>query len=108
MALSPQDVEAAQATQEAAAHAGQAQVRLVAGPGTGKSSTIEERVCWLLREGLDPANIAVVSFTNASVIDLSWSSLCLLQRPRARRHQGRLDHDTAFAGVAAPEASGTA
>ena len=70
MALSPQDVQAAQAVQEAAAHAGQAQVRLVAGPGTGKSSTIEERVCWLLREGVDPANIAVVSFTNASVIDL--------------------------------------
>ena len=70
MALSPQGVQAAEAVQEAPAHAGQAQVRLVAGPGTSKSSTIERRVCWLLTAGLDPANIAVVSFTNASVIDL--------------------------------------
>ena len=61
---------AAQAVQEAAAHARQAQVRLVAGPGTGKSSAIERRVCWLLTEGLNPADIAVVSFTKASVIDL--------------------------------------
>ena len=63
-------MQAAEAVQEAAAQAPQAQVRLVAGPGTGKSSTIERRVCWLLTEGLDPAEIAVVSFTNASVIDL--------------------------------------
>ena len=70
MTLSPQGVGAAQAVQEAAAHARQAQVRLVAGPGTGKSSAIERRVCWLLTEGLNPADIAVVSFTKASVIDL--------------------------------------
>ena len=68
MTLSPQGVGAAQAVQEAAAHARQAQVRLVAGPGTGKSSAIERRVCWLLTEELNPADIAVVSFTKASVI----------------------------------------
>ena len=56
--------------QEAAAHADQPQVRLVAGPGTGKSSAIERRVCWLLTAGAAPSEIAVVSFTNASVIDL--------------------------------------
>ena len=70
MTLSPEAVQTAEGVQEEAAHAGQAQVRLVAGPGTGKSSTIERRVCWLLTDGLDPADIAVVSFTNASVIDL--------------------------------------
>ena len=53
MALRPQDIQAAQVVQDAAAHSTAAQVRLVAGPGTGKSSTIEERVCWLLREGTD-------------------------------------------------------
>ena len=70
MALNPQNIQAAKAIQGSAAHAGQVQVRLVAGPGTGKSFTIEERVCWLLREGVEPANVAVVSFTNASVKDL--------------------------------------
>ena len=70
MTLTPQAVQAAEAVQDTAAHARQPQVRLVAGPGTGKSSTIERRVCWLLTEGLNPADIAVVSFTNASVIDL--------------------------------------
>jgi len=45
-------------------------VRLIAGPGTGKSSTIEERVSWLLQQNVPPAQIAVISFTNASVVDL--------------------------------------
>jgi DNA helicase II / ATP-dependent DNA helicase PcrA len=65
-----QDQQAAQAIQHAAAHAPEQQVRLIAGPGTGKSSTIEERVCWLLEQNVDPARIAVISFTNASVVDL--------------------------------------
>lgn len=65
-----EDVAAAQAIQFAAAHAPDAQVRLIAGPGSGKSLTIEERVRWLLESGVDPDDIAVVSFTNASVIDL--------------------------------------
>jgi DNA helicase II / ATP-dependent DNA helicase PcrA len=46
------------------------QVRLVAGPGTGKSSTIEKRVCFLLQQGIDPNRIYAVSFTRASSIDL--------------------------------------
>ena len=68
--LRAQDVRTAEAIQFAAAHAREAQIRLVAGPGTGKSQTIEERIRWLLAEGTNPAEIAVVSFTNASVIDL--------------------------------------
>jgi DNA helicase-2/ATP-dependent DNA helicase PcrA len=70
MPIRQQDIDAAVAVQVAAAQDGAEQVRLVAGPGTGKSSTIEERVRYLLESGVDPADIAVVSFTNASVIDL--------------------------------------
>ena len=70
MAIRPEDVDAAQQIQFDAARDGAAQVRLVAGPGTGKSSTIEERVRNLLDGGVQARNIAVVSFTNASVIDL--------------------------------------
>jgi superfamily I DNA/RNA helicase len=65
-----EDQQAAQTVQHDAAHAPQQQVRLVAGPGSGKSSTIEERVCWLLEQNVEPRHIAVVSFTNASVVDL--------------------------------------
>ena len=48
MTIRAQDQQAAQAVQHTAAHAPEQQVRLIAGPGSGKSSTIEERVCWLL------------------------------------------------------------
>lgn len=45
-------------------------VRLVAGPGTGKSFAIEERVRWLLASQIPPKSICVVSFTRASSRDL--------------------------------------
>lgn len=45
-------IAAAEAVQLAAAHDGSDQVRLVAGPGTGKSSVIEKRVCWLIANGV--------------------------------------------------------
>ena len=61
--------DAAQA-QQAAAHDAREQVRTIAGPGTGKSFTIEERVCWLLDGGASPRSIAAVSFTRASARDL--------------------------------------
>lgn len=48
MAITPQQIHAAEAVQHAAAHDGSPQIRLVAGPGTGKSFSIEERVRWLL------------------------------------------------------------
>jgi DNA helicase-2/ATP-dependent DNA helicase PcrA len=43
---------------------------LVAGPGSGKSQTIEGKVVQLLSSGTAPESIFVISFTNASVRDL--------------------------------------
>ncbi len=60
----------AEALQRAAARDTAKQVRLIAGPGTGKSTCIEERVWWLISEGVPPEEIAVVSFTRASARDL--------------------------------------
>lgn len=58
--------------QHAAAHDDGPQVHVVAGPGTGKSRAIEERVRHLLDDvGVDPAALHVISFTNASVRDLA-------------------------------------
>jgi superfamily I DNA/RNA helicase len=43
------------------------QVRLVAGPGTGKSKTIEKRVAHVLEVlNATPANVYIISFTVAS------------------------------------------
>ena len=70
MPITPQQVQVAEATQRAAAHDGSQQIRLVAGPGTGKSFSIEERVCWLLGQGIQPRAIMVVSFTRASSVEL--------------------------------------
>jgi DNA helicase-2/ATP-dependent DNA helicase PcrA len=70
MAITPQQQAAERLKQLSAAHELNEQTRLVAGPGTGKSSVIEERVRWLLENGVAPKAIAVVSFTNASARDL--------------------------------------
>ena len=70
MPITPQQIQAAEATQRAAAHDAAQQIRLVAGPGTGKSYSIEERVCWLLGQGIQPRAITVVSFTRASSVEL--------------------------------------
>jgi superfamily I DNA/RNA helicase len=70
MPIPQQDVQAAVQVQQIAAVATEPVVRLVAGPGTGKSSTIEQRVSWLLGNGVNAAEIYAVSFTRASARDL--------------------------------------
>jgi len=54
-----------------AAKDGAPQVRLVAGPGTGKSHTIEKRVADLLTNGAIPGNVYVISFTRATCAELT-------------------------------------
>jgi DNA helicase-2/ATP-dependent DNA helicase PcrA len=70
MPITPVQIAAAGAVQHAAAQDTSPTVRLVAGPGTGKSSAIEERVCWLIRENVEPETIYTVSFTRASSLEL--------------------------------------
>lgn len=70
MPITPAQLLAAQTVQNAAAQDSSPQVRLVAGPGTGKSFAIEERVRWLLAQGVAPEATCAVSFTRASALDL--------------------------------------
>ena len=77
MAITAQQIQAAEVVQRAAAHDGAPQVRLVAGPGTGKSFSIEERVCWLL------GRLLYVSITRAR-------AACVLSRATRRRVQARI------------------
>jgi DNA helicase-2/ATP-dependent DNA helicase PcrA len=50
-------------------------VRVVAGPGTGKSFALKRRVARLLEEGIDPARILPVTFTNVAAEDLQREML---------------------------------
>lgn len=71
MPLTSADVTTAGALQIAAAHDANDAVRLVAGPGTGKSASVEERFRWLLDDrGIDSRAVYGVSFTRASANDL--------------------------------------
>lgn len=70
MPITAAQKKAAQALQQAAARDKSDQVRLVAGPGTGKSFVIEDRVCDLLSGGVKADQICAVSFTRASALDL--------------------------------------
>ena len=70
MPITDEQKAAAIQLQQAAAHDENGKVRIIAGPGTGKSYTIEERVCWLLGRGIDPLAIYAISFTRASAADL--------------------------------------
>lgn len=86
MPITQDQVEAAQNAQHLAAHDANSVVRLVAGPGTGKSTSIEERVCWLLGNGVPPETTYVISFTRATALDL---------RERVRRYCSNHGQETA-------------
>jgi DNA helicase-2/ATP-dependent DNA helicase PcrA len=70
MPITQQQMQAARVLQHGAAHDASAQVRLVAGPGSGKSFSVEERVLWLLQNGTAANRICAVSFTRASAREL--------------------------------------
>ena len=71
MGITPAQSAAATQKQQSIGRDPTPEVRVVAGAGTGKSATIEERVRWLLASGTPPMRIAVVSFTRASTRDLA-------------------------------------
>ena len=90
MLITAQQIAEASRAQRLAAADSSDRVRVVAGPGTGKSHTIEERVCWLLEEGVPPSSIAIVSFTRAASFDLA---------ERIRRATARTKHKDAVIKV---------
>lgn len=71
MAITQQQINQAKVVQDAAAQDLTRAVRLVAGPGTGKSFVIEGRVAWLIQnQNISPNNIIAISFTRAAANDL--------------------------------------
>ena len=71
MGLLKEQIAAAEAVQDTTARDAATAIRVVAGPGTGKSHAVEERTRWLIQDQQTPAGrIKVVSFTRASSTDL--------------------------------------
>lgn len=70
MTFTQQQSQNAEVQQHAAAHDLSPQIRLIAGPGSGKSFAIQERVHWLLSRNVSASRIYVISFTRASTLDL--------------------------------------
>jgi len=70
MAITAAQQAAAEHQQDLAAQNPAPQVRLVAGPGTGKSKTIEKRVAHVLNNGAAPNAVYVISFTVAASAEL--------------------------------------
>lgn len=58
------------AQDRAAAHRG-SPFQLQAGPGTGKTKTLVKRILSLLEEGIDPASILVLTFSNRAAGELA-------------------------------------
>lgn len=77
-----------------ASHQGSA-MRVLAGPGTGKSYALQRKVMRLLEEGRDPARILVVTFTNVAA-DALKKDLAAVQVPGADSVRARTLHSLCF------------
>ena len=71
MPITTEQIQNAKRVQDAATQDINQTIRLVAGPGTGKSFVIEGRVHWLLsNQNIPPEDIIAISFTRAASKDL--------------------------------------
>lgn len=68
-----------------------ARLRVIAGPGTGKSFAMKRRVARLLEQAVDPASVLPVTFTRVAAEDLH-RELVGLGVPGSERLQGRTLH----------------
>ncbi|MFM0179087.1 MULTISPECIES: UvrD-helicase domain-containing protein [Paraburkholderia] len=67
----PRDLPAPSPDQKSAAEAPERFVNVVAGPGTGKTTTLVHRVKYLIeQQNVDPSRILVLTFTNKAAFEL--------------------------------------
>ncbi len=71
MPITPAQAARAEQDQLGAARDPAPQIRLIAGPGTGKSAAIERRVVHILDGNANPRHVYVISFTRASCTELA-------------------------------------
>ena len=70
--------------QQAAARAPEPTAAVAAGPGTGKTRTLVDRIAWLLEQGAAPGSITAVTFTNRGAAELRVRLEGALGKPAAR------------------------
>lgn len=71
--------------QEAASHADEATVAVIAGPGTGKTKTLIARIAWLIEaQNVPPSQITAVTFTRQAAGELQKRLIALLGKRAAR------------------------
>ncbi|SAL80720.1 UvrD-helicase domain-containing protein [Caballeronia telluris] len=69
--VSPRDLPCPSPDQKSAAEAPERFVNVVAGPGTGKTTTLVHRVKYLIEQrNVDPSRILVLTFTNKAAFEL--------------------------------------
>ena len=56
--------------QRAAATHGEGPLLIVAGAGTGKTTTLVHRVAWLIAQGIDPSRILLLTFTRRAAAEM--------------------------------------
>lgn len=58
-------------------------INIISGPGTGKTTTLCNRILYLLSKGIDPSEIIVFSLTNQSVTDFKNHLISIIGKPLA-------------------------
>lgn len=87
------------AAQEKAIHHNQGPMMLLAGPGSGKTTTMTRRVEALIREHrVNPAHILVVTFTKAAAREMKERFLSLCQKSGVKENYQRVTFGT-FHGI---------
>lgn len=101
------------ARQLEAASFGDSPLRVLAGPGTGKTTTLSARVEFLLERGVDPDRILLLTFTRRSAREIIGRVRALRRDERVQRVAGGTFHSVAHhtlrrhhASVGLPEGFG--
>ncbi len=77
------------------AHAPDHQIRVLAGPGTGKTFGLQHRVARLLEDGVNPKDVLAVTFTRAAASALR-SDLAAIGVEAANLIEARTLHSLCF------------
>ena len=85
---------------EAATFAGREPLLILAGAGTGKTTTLCARVAWLVSSGVPPERILLLTFTRRAARELVQRARALVAASSRRRDLHQLVHAGTFHSVA--------
>ncbi|WP_028584445.1 ATP-dependent helicase [Desulfogranum mediterraneum] len=81
---SPADAHSLNSAQHAAVHHGAGPVLVIAGAGSGKTRTLVYRMAHLLRQGVPPESILLLTFTRRAAQEMLWRAGQLTDQSSAR------------------------